>query len=64
MHLYLGGAQRAVQKETVLHGVLSVPGMFCAILARLRNFAVAKRSRETRHLDFCFVPTLSGSSDA
>jgi hypothetical protein len=42
MQLYLGGAQRAVQKKTVLHGVFSVPGMFCAILARLPNFAVEK----------------------
>jgi hypothetical protein len=40
MHLYLGGAQRAVQKETVLHGVFSVPGRFCA--PRLSNFAVEK----------------------
>jgi hypothetical protein len=42
-----------VQKETVsetlisssissAHGVFSVPGMFCAILARRRNFAVEK----------------------
>jgi hypothetical protein len=28
--------------SALLHGVFSVPGMFCAILARLPNFAVEK----------------------